>query len=151
AGMADQYAIIRSLSHGDSSHGSAGHAMMTGRLPKVRGEVGPTVDDFPHYGAVLSRLRPAPHAVAPFVALPWAIFTSSNIVPGQNGGFLGRAMDPFRLETPPDQSLNFTPPLSGLPEGIDQVRWQQRRSLCEQLGRHDLLKGNRTAGEMDEL
>jgi hypothetical protein len=47
---AKQYAIIRSLSHGDSAHGSAGHAMLTGRQPKVRGEVGPTSDDFPHYG-----------------------------------------------------------------------------------------------------
>src|SRR5207245_5229401 len=42
ARLADQCAIIRSLAHGDSSHGSAGHAMLTGRLPKVRGEVGPT-------------------------------------------------------------------------------------------------------------
>src|SRR5947209_17005090 len=35
AGMADKYAIIRSLAHGDSAHGSAGHAMMTGPSPKV--------------------------------------------------------------------------------------------------------------------
>src|SRR5690349_23544587 len=78
ARLADQYAIIRSLAHGDSSHGSAGHAMLTGRSPNVRGEVGPTADDFPHYGSVLSRLRPA-HAIAPFIALPWMISTSTNI------------------------------------------------------------------------
>src|SRR5207244_4060365 len=95
---AHQVAIVRSLSHGDSAHGSAGHTMLTGRAPKVHGEVGPTADDFPHYGAILGHLRPAPHAVAPFVALPWMISTSTNIVPGQNGSFLGRAMDPLRLE-----------------------------------------------------
>src|SRR6516165_7927049 len=76
---ADHTAIIRSLSHGDSSHGSAGHAMLTGRLPRVRGEVGPTAEDFPHYGSVLSRLRPSPHALAPFIALPWMISTSTNV------------------------------------------------------------------------
>src|SRR6266851_10291171 len=65
ARQADQYAIIRSLAHGDSSHGSAGHAMLTGRLPRIRGEVGPTADDSPHYGSVLSQLRPLSHAVAP--------------------------------------------------------------------------------------
>jgi hypothetical protein len=148
---ADQYVIIRSLSHGDSSHGSAGHAMLTGHLPKVRGEVGPTADDFPHYGAVLSRLRSTSGAVAPFVALPWAISTSTNPVPGQNGGFLGRAMDPFRLETPADQSLNFAPPLAGLPDNVPGERYRQRRHLRDMLETHDLLGGNSTAAEMGAL
>ncbi len=115
ARLADRYAIIRSLSHGDSAHGSAGHTMLTGRAPRAQGEVAPTADDFPHYGAVLSRLRPVPHAVAPFVALPWAISTSTNVVPGQGGGFLGHALDPYRLETPANQTLDFTPSLEWAP------------------------------------
>jgi hypothetical protein len=150
ARLADQYAIIRSLAHGDSSHGSAGHAMLTGRSPKVRGEVGPTADDFPHYGSVLSRLRPA-HAIAPFISLPWMISTSTNIVPGQNGSFLGRAMDPLRLETPSDQDMAFLPPLSVLPAGVDSNRLKQRRILQQRLQPHDLLKQNDTAAEMDKL
>src|SRR5262249_31314518 len=148
---AHQYAIIRSLSHGDSSHGSAGHAMLTGRLPRVRGEVGPTADDFPHYGSVLSRLRPSPHAVAPFVALPWMISTSTNIVPGQNSSFLGRALDPLRLETPSGQDLAFLPPLSTLPAGVDGERLKGRRALRQKLDQHDLLKDNGTAAEMGKL
>ena len=148
---ADKYAVIRSLSHGDSAHGSAGHAMLTGRLPRIRGEVGPTADDCPHYGAVLTRLRPAPHAVAPFVALPWAISTSTNVVPGQTGGFLGHAADPFRLETPADQSLTFAPPLATLPVDVPGGRWQERRALRERLEAHDPLGRNATALEMGEL
>jgi hypothetical protein len=151
ARLADQYAVIRSLAHGDSAHGSAGHAMMTGRHPRVRGEVGPNADDFPHYGSVLTRLRPRPHAVAPFVALPWAISTSTNIVPGQNGGFLGRAVDPFRLETPADQSLVFAPPLTRLPEDVSGERFRSRRALRDRLGRLDPLGKDRTAAEMNEL
>jgi Protein of unknown function (DUF1501) len=148
---ADKYAIIRSLSHGDSAHGSAGHTMLTGRAPRVLGEVPPNVDDFPHYGSVLTRLRPAPHAVAPFVSFPWAVYTSTNVVPGQNGGFLGRATDPFRLELPPDQSPVFAPPLSSLPENITGDRWKQRRFLRDTLEGYDFLAHNSTAGEMGEL
>ena len=151
ARQADRYALIRSLSHGDSAHGSAGHAMLTGRSPRVRGEVRPNVDDFPHYGSVLTRLRPALHAVAPFVALPWAIATSTNVVPGQNGGFLGRAVDPFRLETPADGSLCFAPPLADLPADVPGRRWQDRRALRDRLETRDPLKGNATAAEMGEL
>jgi hypothetical protein len=151
ARLADKYAIIRSLSHGDSAHGSAGHTMLTGRAPRLKGEVPPNADDFPHYGSVLTRLRSAPHAVAPFVSFPWAVYTSTNVVPGQNGGFMGRATDPFRLELPTDQSLAFAPPLSSLPDNIPGERWKQRRTLRDALETQDLLRSNSTAGEMGEL
>jgi hypothetical protein len=149
--LADRFAIIRSLSHGDSAHGSAGHAMLTGRLPRIRGEVGPTADDFPHYGAILSRVRPVPHAIAPFVALPWTISTSTNIVPGQNGSFLGRTADPLRLEQPDDRRLRFLPPLADLPDGVDRQRLLRRQNLREQLEAHDRLGRNPVADDMVKL
>ncbi|HEV3263248.1 MAG TPA: DUF1501 domain-containing protein [Gemmataceae bacterium] len=151
AGHADKYAIIRSLSHGDNAHGSSGHAMLTGRFPKDRGEVGPGPDDFPHYGSVLTRLRPAPHGVAPFVALPWMLSTSTNIVPGQNGGCLGRAADPLRLETPADQSLTFAPPFFNPPPDVSGERVRARRALQERLETHGLSADNRAAADMREL
>jgi hypothetical protein len=151
ARMTDKYAIIRSLSHGDSAHGSAGHTMLTGRRPRVLGEVAPNADDFPHYGSVLSHLRPVPRAVAPFVALPWAVTTSTNIVPGQNGSFLGRAMDPLRLELPPDQSLDFAPPLSHLPPEVSRGRLEDRQTLRQLLENHDRLNRNTTANDMGQL
>ena len=151
ARLADQYAVVRSLAHGDSAHGSAGHTMLTGRRPRALGEVGPNADDFPHYGAVLTRLRPGPHAVPPFVALPWAISTSTNVVPGQNGGFLGRVGDPFRLEVPADQSLTFAPPLTHPPADVADDRERQRRDLRELLGQDDPLGRNDAAVQMDAL
>src|SRR5437762_2559085 len=81
ARMADKYAIIRSLAHGDSAHGSAGHTMLTGRAPRLKGEVPPNADDFPHYGSVLTHLRPTPHAVPPFVSFPCAVYTRPYVVP----------------------------------------------------------------------
>ena len=47
ARLADQYSVVRSMTHGDAAHGSAGHTMMTGRRPRALGEVGPTPEDFP--------------------------------------------------------------------------------------------------------
>src|SRR4029077_19253186 len=44
ARMADQYTLIRSLTHGDNSHGSAGHTIMTGFRPRALGEVPPNAD-----------------------------------------------------------------------------------------------------------
>jgi hypothetical protein len=133
ARMADRYAIIRSLTHGDSSHGSASHTMLTGRAPRVLGEVPPTADDFPHYGAALDRLRPAPPGVLPFIALPWTISTSTNVVPGQDGGFLGRARDPFRLEPAAELRQGFEVPLVTLPADVPPERLAARRRLLDRL------------------
>jgi hypothetical protein len=96
-------------------------------------------------------LRPPKHAVAPFVALPWSVYTSTNVVPGQNGGFLGRAMDPFKLELPPDQSLVFAPPLTDLPKDFTRQRLDDRRNLRGLLTGHEALSRNDTANEMDKL
>ncbi len=145
----DQWAVIRSLTHGDNSHGSASHTMLTGHRPRALGEVPPTVDDFPHYGAVLSRLKPPPPGVTPFVSLPWSIMTSTNVVPGQNGGFLGRAMDPFRLEPPEDQTPIFTPPLTNLPPDVPFDRVRGRQVLQGRVG--DVLHGDDNARQMDKL
>ena len=148
---ADQFAVIRSLTHGDNAHGSAGHTMLTGRRPRILGEVGPNVDDYPHYGSVLTSLRGASHGAPPFVSLPWTVSTSTNLVPGQNGGFLGRARDPFRLEVPADQSLNFAPGSTNLPVGVTDEREGRRRDLRQLLSQGDPLRHNNAATPMDAL
>jgi hypothetical protein len=151
ANLADQYAIIRSLTHGDSAHGSAGHTMMTGFRPRALGEVGPNVDDYPHYGAVLAKLKPAPHAVAPFIQLPHLISTSTAVVPGQNAGFLGRALDPLRIERPANGSPTFAPPLLNLPEEVTQHRMEERVRLLENMEASGELDRDANAVEMVKL
>jgi hypothetical protein len=151
ARRAERYAIVRSLTHGDSAHGSAGHFMMTGQRPRALGEVPPTPDDFPHYGAVLARLRPPAHAVAPFVSLPQVISTSTNVVPGQNAGFLGRALDPLRLDRPPEGSFDFTPPLADLPPGVTPERLGGREELLRRLEQAGRLADDANAGELAKL
>lgn len=129
----DKCAILRSLTHGDSSHGSASHTMLTGKRPRSLGEVPPHPDDFPHYGAIRERLKPVKGGVVPFVSLPWTISTSTNVVPGQNGGFLGRSLDPFRLEPADDLGKAFDVPLASLPAGVTSQRLESRRALLERV------------------
>jgi hypothetical protein len=128
AARADRLLVVRSMTHGDGAHGSASHTMMTGRRPRALGEVGPTPDDFPTYGAVLARLRPPRGAVPPYVALPWKISTSTNVVPGQDGGFLGRALDPFRVAAPA-ATYDFDPPELTRDGSLDDGRLRSRRAL----------------------
>jgi len=151
ARMADQYTLIRSMTHGDNSHGSAGHTIMTGFRPRALGEVPPNADDYPHYGSVLAKLRPTPHAVAPFVQLPHLISTSTAVVPGQNAGFLGRALDPLRIDRPADGTPTFAPPLLTLPAEVTPGRMDERVRLLEQIETHGQLDRDANAREMATL
>ena len=151
ARRADRYAVIRSLSHGDNSHGSAGHAMMTGYRPRRLGEVPPTPDDCPHFGSVLARVRADERAVVPFVQLPQAIETSTAVVPGQSAGFLGAALDPLRITRPGEPALNFSAPLVSLPEGLNLERVHRRSALLRSLEEQGRLSQDAAAGEMVKL
>jgi hypothetical protein len=150
ARLAHRLAIVRSMTHGDSSHGSAAHTMMTGRRPRILGEVGPTPDDFPTFGSVISRLRPPPRAIPPFVALPWVISTSTNVVPGQDGGFLGRGMGPFRIGAPP-ATYEFAPPELVLDGSLSRDRIRGRRALRSTLEAGAALADRRAAADVDTL
>ncbi|HWE35944.1 MAG TPA: DUF1501 domain-containing protein [Isosphaeraceae bacterium] len=132
ARLADRLAIVRSMTHGDANHGSAGYTMMTGRRPKVIGEVGPTPEDFPSFGSIVGRLRPPKGALPPYVALPWLITTSTAVVPGHSGGFLGHGADPFRLAAPPG-GFDFAPPELRHDGALDADRLATRRALRERL------------------
>ncbi|HWB08982.1 MAG TPA: DUF1501 domain-containing protein [Pirellulales bacterium] len=59
ARLADRYTIVRSLSHDDLDHGSAGYLALTGRPhPQKSSNPRPRPTDEPTYGAVLKRVRP---------------------------------------------------------------------------------------------
>lgn len=146
----DKLAVIRSMTHGDASHGSSGHIMMTGRKPRALGEVGPTPDDFPTYGSVLAKLRPLRGMFPPYVALPWTITTSTNLVPGQDGGFLGQGLDPFRVAAPA-ATADFAAPELRLEPGVSIGRLDGRRHLYESLERERALADRRVSRDVATL
>src|SRR5262245_27345468 len=88
ARQADQYCIVRSVTHGDRIHTSAGYTMLTGMIhPQANGrsasEIRPTPHDHPHLGSLLARVRPARGGLPVFAALPEVIRDAGvNTYPG---------------------------------------------------------------------
>ncbi|MFO0966899.1 MAG: DUF1501 domain-containing protein [Gemmataceae bacterium] len=133
--LADRYCLIRSCNHNDPEHNSACHAHMTGRMHPRKGQiVPPSPDDFPPYGAVVSRLRPTRRPVPNWVALPEVLLNNSIPYPSQNAGFLGGAFDPLLVRGDPNRP-GFR--LQGLdaPDGVSLPGRGHLRSELTRLGR----------------
>jgi hypothetical protein len=104
AQVVDRLTIVRSVTHHDTVHTSAGYTMLTGAYHARPNQptaalVAPGPDDFPHPGALVSLLRPSSHGLPPFVALPEVIKDAGvNTFPGQGPGLLGERFGPFLVE-----------------------------------------------------
>jgi hypothetical protein len=93
-------ALIRSMTHGDVDHTTATHGLLTGRdLPK-RGA--PLAEDWPSYGAVLSRLGRGRGPLPPFVSMmPKVPNGAPRFVEqshGQGAGWFGPVYEPMRID-----------------------------------------------------
>lgn len=98
ARLADRFAIIRSVSHDDFDHGSAGYLALTGQFHPIKSSnppVRPT--DVPTYGAVLKRVRSKGRFPFEAVHVNGPALVPELIGPGQDAGFLGSAYDPLLL------------------------------------------------------
>lgn len=144
---ADKYAIIRSVTHDSNIHTVGAHNMLTGNLyPKpVAGEVNASPNDFPHYGAVLTKLRRSDPRVPTFVTLPQKnTNTDGTVWPGLGGGFMGAQYDPLLVQAQyqrhhqlasEDENCPFRTPSLTMPEGVTQDRFDARRKLLAALER----------------
>ena len=94
--MADKFSVVRSCYHTAAAVHDTGHQMLqTGRL--FTGGV-----NTPHVGCALAYLRGRKTDLPPHVILPEAMGpTGGNLPHGQDAGFLGKAYDPFVLNTDP--------------------------------------------------
>ena len=131
---ADKLAVIRSVGHEDNNHSTGAHAGLTGRRHELKAEsFGARQTDFPHFGSVLSALRPNSSGLPTFVSLPEIISTTNGAVtPGQGGGLIGRKFDPFRITQHPDDP-DFSIESLRLPESVGLSRLETRRGLLNQM------------------
>jgi hypothetical protein len=97
ARLADKYCIVRSVTHHDTVHTSAGYTMLTG-VPHLQAnaksaqDIRPSPNDHPHLGSLLAKVRPPRDGVPVFASLPEIIKDAAvNEFPGQGAGFLGAA------------------------------------------------------------
>jgi hypothetical protein len=138
ARQADKFCLVRSVTHPDTVHTSAGYTMLTGmphpllNSPGGARSIRPSANDHPHLGSLLSLARPARAGVPTFASLPEVIKDAGvNEFPGQGGGMLGRPSDPFRIEA---HASGFLMPAIESPEDVPAGRLEGRQSL---LGRLD--------------
>ncbi|WP_199756827.1 DUF1501 domain-containing protein [Tautonia sociabilis] len=134
AGLADRFAIVRSVSHDDLDHGSAAYLALTGRYhPRKSSNPAPSRDDYPTLGAVMNRLRPTRTALCTAAHVNMPIVVPELPAPGQDGGFLGRADAPLVIADPAEPGASL--PGLELPDDVPSVRLEARRSLLEAIER----------------
>jgi Protein of unknown function (DUF1501) len=101
AARADRYAIIRSMSHDDTDHGSATYLALTGRYhPQKSGNPPVRPTDYPTLGAVLTRARPSTRLPYTSVHVNGPALVPELPGPGQDGGFLGPEFEPMVVGDP---------------------------------------------------
>ena len=107
AQQAHRLSIVRSMSHDDPAHLSTAHRLLTGHLAPTpySDAAGPSPRDWPHLGALVSKLRPTPGAIPSAVNMPWTVMhpaAPGGKAPGQDAGWLGKAYDPFHVDGDPN-------------------------------------------------
>jgi len=129
-------ALIRSVHHDVVDHNAGSYYALTGRTPVIGGKLilGDEPDNFPPFGALVSRLSPPESRGLPgFVHLPDIMSNNGRDLPGQRAGFLGPAYDPFVAGDPSEPAYEV--PGLALPAEIPELRLARRRVLLDELDR----------------
>lgn len=137
AKQADLYSIVRSVHHTQTQHNSGMYYSITGRPYRVDSTlINPTRNDYPSFGTLcgwLARKEGYRGALPPYVITPAPHCDSLvYITPGQYGGMLGAAHDPFVLNSDPNKPDFKVPNLEPAP-GISIDRMDGRRGLLRAL------------------
>jgi uncharacterized protein (DUF1501 family) len=125
ARMADKFAVVRSLTHRESGHGSAVKNLNTGYLHPANTNEGTFL--FPAIGAVAAKCREEERRGLPhYVCVPTAGIFKTEV---GGGAYLGSAYDPFAA-SPADGAGALIPPLD-----LPLARLENRRALLTDLDR----------------
>ena len=134
ASRSDQIALIRSLTHDDTDHGSAAYWTLTGR-PHSRksSNPSPSANDHPTLASAFQKLRPDWPAAVPAVHLNGPLLAPRLPAVGQNSGFLPHRCEPWVLGDPsePDALKKL---IGGRPD-LPAARLASREELRGQLDR----------------
>ena len=132
--QADKFAVARSVTHTDFEHGSASYTALTGQPHPLPGTNTPArKEDFPTYGAIVSKLHPTPHPVPSAVILGPVMHQGARPpMAGQNAGFLGDGYDPFRIPADPNADQFVVSGLAS-PEEVTPARMNRRYDLLGSL------------------
>jgi hypothetical protein len=139
ARVADKFAVIRSVTHRESGHGSAIKNLNTGYLHPPGTNEGTFL--YPGVGAVVARSRVQERRGLPhYVCVPTAGIFKGDVA---GGAYLGSAYDPFAAN-PGDGAGALIPPAE-----LSLSRLQNRRALLSSLDR--LRRDVDTSGMMEGM
>ena len=122
AQISDKITIINSMTHGEAAHERGVHNMFTGYRPS------PALS-YPSLGSVVSHEFGPRRNLPPYVAIP----SVANEFAGS--GYLSSAFGPFSLGNDP-ANKGFSVRDLSLPKGIDDKRFDRRRSLLQTVDDH---------------
>jgi hypothetical protein len=129
----DKLAILRSMTHNNVDHTTSTHFLLTGQ-PPLPGRSRET--DWPHMGAVLSRLGRGEGPLPPFVSmrpkLPGDVPRFVEESRGQWAGWLGQSFDPLTIDEDPSKP-EYRVGEFALPAGMSLARLEDRRRLLSDL------------------
>jgi hypothetical protein len=139
AKVMDKVTLIRSMTHNMKNHNSASYYALTGHAPPLDDiRLRDSIDLFPAYGSVVSKLLPAQDPSLPtFVAYPH-VCRDGSITPGQHASFLGKEHDPLLITEDPS-AADFKLPEFSLPAGVSMSRLENRRELQKLVDRQSRL------------
>ena len=125
AALGDQFSLVRTVYHTAAAVHDTGHQLLqTGRL--FTGGI-----NTPHAGCALEFLRGRRSDLPAHVILPEPMGNTGGGLPhGQDAGFLGKAYDPFSINSDPSRA-DFRVPDLRPPEEIGEARLQRRQELRE--------------------
>ena len=131
AQRADQWAVVRSMSHPQTNHLNATHQILTGQpQPGAFFDKIASRGDYPCYAGALDAIRPREDGLPGGVMLPTFLMEGPLIWPGQHAGFLGPRHDPWQIRQDPSQP-DFRVSELSLPDGFSVERLEQRRSWLD--------------------
>ena len=136
AAVADRIKLVRSMSHDDLDHGSATYLSLTGRYhQRISSNPPPHPSDMPTLGSILTRLNNEPRFVHDAIHINGPALVPFYAGPGQFGGLLGGAHDPFLIG---DVTEGDTA-IPGYDDSVELVpmRLQERLALKDTLDRQN--------------
>ncbi len=152
AARAHQYALIRTLSHGDNNHLMSTHHVLTGnKQPGGFFDKVASRDDWPCYSGALAYLRPRHDGIPSGINLPTFLMEGPLTWPGQQAGLLGPKYDPWQITGDPAKP-DFRVDALTLAPGIDVGRLEKRQSLLgevndQQRRMADIVQSQRLSDE----
>lgn len=141
AARANQYAVIRSLSHNDNNHLMSTHHVLTGeKQPGGFFDKVASRDDWPCYSSALAYLKPRNDGLPSGVNLPTFLREGPLTWPGQHAGFMGANFDPWQITGDPNKP-DFKVDALTLAPGITASQLSDRHRLLTEINRQQTNLG----------